>query len=214
MSAVMPTPGPPAAAQRRPALRAVPDRGPRTSRTARGGADRSHSPVARDVPAPGPPRLLLAPLAESRELAAERALAALVPPPHLSPPDEPVLRAWGHGQLRLEPAPTELPDPDDLCSAVVLAAVEALNGTRPLAQLTRWVSPQVYEALAEQIRSTGTRQGRTLRRATVRPAHLCRVSPRVAEAGVVVHDGSRARAAAIRVEAHRGSWRATVLQIG
>jgi hypothetical protein len=29
-----------------------------------------------------------------------------------------------------------------------------------------------------------------------------------------VHDGGRVRAAAVRLEAHRGSWRATVLQIG
>ena len=35
-----------------------------------------------------------------------------------------------------------------------------------------------------------------------------------AEASVALHDGSRVRAAALRLEAHRGSWRVTVLQIG
>ena len=41
-----------------------------------------------------------------------------------------------------------------------------------------------------------------------------RISTTVAEGSVVVHDGTRVRAAAVRLEAHRGAWRATVLQIG
>ena len=52
------------------------------------------------------------------------------------------------------------------------------------------------------------------RRPTVRGTVLSRVSPTVAEASVVVHDGTRVRAAAVRMELHRGTWRATVLQIG
>jgi hypothetical protein len=31
---------------------------------------------------------------------------------------------------------------------------------------------------------------------------------------VVVHDGARVRGAAVRLEAHRGRWRATALEIG
>jgi hypothetical protein len=48
----------------------------------------------------------------------------------------------------------------------------------------------------------------------VRGIRVCRVSSTVAEGTAVVHDGVRVRAAAVRFEVHRGSWRATILQIG
>jgi hypothetical protein len=43
---------------------------------------------------------------------------------------------------------------------------------------------------------------------------VCRVSARVAEVCVVLHDGERVRAAAARLVAHRQHWRVAVLQIG
>ena len=49
---------------------------------------------------------------------------------------------------------------------------------------------------------------------TVRRVRVCRLSQLVAEASVVLDDGDRVRAAAIRLESHRGYWRATVLEIG
>jgi hypothetical protein len=110
---------------------------------------------------------------------------------------------------RSRPEPGELDDPVRLCGAVVLAAVEALRSTRPLAQLARWVSPEVYESL-----SRATRPADPSGRATVRGIRVCRVSSTVAEGTAVVHDGVRVRAAAVRFEVHRGSWRATILQIG
>jgi hypothetical protein len=113
---------------------------------------------------------------------------------------------------RPAPPAAELPDPRQICGAVVLAAVEALRSARPLAQLTRWVTPEVFDALARAAvpaASTGNRA-----RAVVRGLRVCRISPDVAEGSVVIHDGPRVRAAAVRMEAHRGTWRATVLQIG
>lgn len=104
-----------------------------------------------------------------------------------------------------------LDDPTRLCGAVVLAAVEALTSARPLVQLARWVSPAVYESLARAARpgAAGGRRGVVLR-----SVRICRVAPTVAEGTAVVHDGARVRGAAVRFEVHRGSWRATVLQIG
>lgn len=104
-----------------------------------------------------------------------------------------------------------LDDPTRLCGAVVLAAVEALTSARPLVQLARWVSPDVYEALARAARPS-TAAGR--RGVVLRSVRVCRIGPTVAEGTAVVHDGSRVRGAAVRFEVHRGSWRATVLQIG
>lgn len=94
----------------------------------------------------------------------------------------------------------------------MLAAVEALRSARPLAQLTRWVTPQVFDALAGA--AIPAPPGGNRARAVVRSLRVCRISPDIAEGSVVVHDGPRVRAAAIRVEAHRGNWRVTVLQIG
>jgi hypothetical protein len=109
----------------------------------------------------------------------------------------------------VEDAP--LDDPTRLCGAVVMAAIEALTSARPLVQLARWVSPGVYEALARAARP-GPAAGR--RGVVLRGVRVCRIGPTVAEGSAVVHDGTRVRAAAVRFEVHRGSWRATVLQIG
>ena len=109
-----------------------------------------------------------------------------------------------------KPQPPELGDPRQICGAVVLAAVEALRSARPLTQLVRWVSPEVFDSLARAaVPATGDRT-----RAVVRGQRICRISPTVAEGSVVIHDGTRVRAAAVRMEAHRGSWRVTVLHIG
>jgi hypothetical protein len=107
-----------------------------------------------------------------------------------------------------------MPDPTPLCCAMVQAAVEGLRGVRPLAQLTRWVTPEVYEHL--QIRAELVqRAGRPVAaRAGIRRIRLFRIGDDVAEASVVVDDGPRVRAVAIRLEGHRGRWRAVVLEIG
>lgn len=189
------------------------------------------------------PRLLLAPLVEPRATARgpEETVTRLTLRSVLSPVTE---VAWPVDLPEAPQAP-ELPDPTRLCGSLVVAAVEALTGSRPVAQLIRWVTPELYETLTDRCleashagrrdaetagpRRTGTRRttapsgtgavgtgagGPQGRRATVRRTRLFRVSPTAAEATVVIHDGYRVRAAAVRVEVHRGHWRATVLQIG
>lgn len=165
-------------------------------------------PVARGAGTAMPPRLLLPPVSEPHRspLTAD---AGRVPAVRsvLSPL---TAAAW---PVPEPPAPQETPleDPTRLCGAVVMAAIEALTSARPLVQLARWVSPDVYEALARAARP-GAASGR--RGCVLRRVRVCRISPTVAEGSAVVHDGARVRAAAVRFEAHRGSWRATVLQIG
>lgn len=165
------------------------------------------APATRTRPSPGArgPRMLLPPLAEPAPVVLRGVAAMPAARSVLSPLTE---LAWPvAGRARLESV--ELADPVRLCGAVVLAAVEALRSARPLAQLARWVSPEVYEAL-----SRAARPAEPAGRATVRGLRVCRISPTVAEGTAVVHDGARVRAAAVRFEVHRGSWRATVLQIG
>lgn len=154
------------------------------------------------------PRLLLPPVAEP-------ARATLVGDGGRLPGARSVLSpltgaAWPLAEPEA-PRETPLEDPTRLCGAVVMAAIEALTSARPLVQLARWVSPEVYEALARAARP-GPASGR--RGVVLRSVRTCRISPTVAEGTAVVHDGTRVRAAAVRLEVHRGTWRATVLQIG
>lgn len=107
-------------------------------------------------------------------------------------------------------------DPEAWCGSLVRAAVEVLTGGRPTAQLARWLTADIYETLARRAGLAVRIHGRpgVVRQAVVRRVHLCAISPTAAEASVVVHDGERVRAAAVRIEAHRGRWRATALEIG
>jgi hypothetical protein len=109
-----------------------------------------------------------------------------------------------------------LDEPGAWAAALVRTAVEALNGCRPVAQLSRWMTGELYDSLARRAGLAVRIKGRPslVRHAVVRSARVCQITPLVAEAAVVVHDGFRVRAAAVRIEAHRGRWRATALEIG
>ena len=117
-----------------------------------------------------------------------------------------------------EEAPGAVPpaDPAAVGCSIALAALEVLAGRRPVAQLARWLAPGVYEAL--QVRSGLTarvlRAPRGARRPVVRRFRATCVLPTAHEVSVVTDDGGRVRAVALRLEAHRGSWRATALEIG
>lgn len=117
------------------------------------------------------------------------------------------------GPVREAPA---MPDPTPVCCALALAATEAMRGTRSVAQLARWVSPQVFEQLAARAALTVRVLGRA--EATGRPevlrVRVCRLGEHVAEAAVVVDDGTRVRAVALRLEMWRGSWRAVAFELG
>lgn len=128
--------------------------------------------------------------------------------------------------IRLERA-DQLPNPTRTACSIVNAAIEACNGTRPLHQLLGWVSPDVYEALSARaqvlthrlqrsdqrwapVQNTG--EGRTTNK--IIRARVIRISHLAAEATVIIDDGNRVRAAALRLEEHRGRWQVTVLEIG
>jgi hypothetical protein len=113
------------------------------------------------------------------------------------------------------PQPTprdELPDPQAWARRTVQAVVEVLSGVRPLAQLARWTSPDVYAAL--QRRRAGAAQPRPGRRPVVRSVHVCEPADGVAEACAVVIGQGRARAVALRLEGLDGRWLVTALEIG
>jgi hypothetical protein len=143
---------------------------------------------------------------------------AHVRPPVLGSPEalarRPVVPLVRAGQPVADPA-GPLPDPTRMCCDMVQAAVEGLRGARPLAQLIRWVTPEVYDGLAlraQLVQGAGTPP--VSGRAGIRRIRVCRIGHATAEATVVVNDGPRVRAVAVRLEGHRGRWRATAMEIG
>lgn len=170
---------------------------------------------------------------------------AATPPPGGPAPD-PVPPALRTGRPRRQPpvrtarsrardgAPGGAPelDPRQACCMVALAAVEVLAGSRPLAQLARWLTPDVYDGLARRavLTAPGTRvldaaagardladppdpAGPT-RRPSVRRVRVHRVDAHTVESSVVVAHADRVRAVAVRLSRSTGRWRASALVVG
>ncbi|MFF1528439.1 Rv3235 family protein [Cellulomonas sp. NPDC058312] len=120
------------------------------------------------------------------------------------------------------------------CCMVAIAAVEVLAGTRPLAQLARWVTPEVYDSLSRRaalaaprdpasvpLARPGTSDGDGAvaarsgpRRPSVRRLRTCPVDEHAVEASVVVAHLDRVRAVAVRLTRASGRWRAAALVVG
>ena len=109
------------------------------------------------------------------------------------------------------------PTPPPSGCSIALAALEVLAGRRPVAQLARWLAPGRLRGRPgaqrpDRARPAYTRRARDDRwsdgsgsRPSTTTAH---------EVSVVTDDAGRVRAVALRLEAHRGAWRATALEIG
>jgi Family of unknown function (DUF6459) len=116
------------------------------------------------------------------------------------------------------PTPREaLPEPAPWAARLVQGIAEVLALDRPLTQLVRWASPDVYDDL--RLRVDSRRRGRAQRdrvpgrRPTVRSVHVTEPSDGVAEVCAVVDEGRRPRAYALRLEGADGRWRATALDL-
>lgn len=111
-----------------------------------------------------------------------------------------------------------LGDPGVLLRNVALGAVESLAGARSPEQIERWLLPSVFHQLLRKHTLISRRQSESKKRAP-RPAfriassRVCRVNAGVAEGVVVVTNGARARAVAMRFEALDRRWRVTELRI-
>ena len=99
------------------------------------------------------------------------------------------------------------------------AVVEIVGGDRPVSQLLRWTTPEVYQDLARRAhlvaRAVGRRPG-TGGIQSVRPqlvaAHTSFVSERCAEVSLHVRYGDRSRAVAARFELIRDRWQVSALE--
>ncbi|WP_435300570.1 Rv3235 family protein [Timonella sp. A28] len=126
-----------------------------------------------------------------------------------------------------------LADPTAVVCTVAHAALEVVHGTRPVQQIASLVSPAILQLLMTKVRaqqkidyangvsrhphaSTNSTGKDPARRPPARiiKARIARISAVAAEASVLIHDGEKVRATALRAEEFRGRWRVNVLQIG
>ncbi len=98
------------------------------------------------------------------------------------------------------------------------AAVEIVGGDRPVSQLVRWTTPDVYADLrlrAHLVARAGGHQPGLAQVQPVRPkvrsVHSCFVTDDVVECGVHVRHGQRSRAVAVRFERRDQRWICTAL---
>lgn len=99
---------------------------------------------------------------------------------------------------------------------LAVAASEVLTGVRQVQQLTRWLDSPTYGELARRAGLIRRLHGQPQRPtpAQVRSVHVRRATAQEWEVWALVHDGTRLRAIAARVEQFHGRWRANALEIG
>lgn len=111
---------------------------------------------------------------------------------------------------------SDLPDAREWAAHIAQGLVEVMHGVRPPSQVMRWTSPEVYAVVAR-------RGSRAARRQSARPSahrtrvirvHLCEPAPHVVEASVVLVDGERVRALALRLTGRDRRWVVEALQVG
>lgn len=114
-----------------------------------------------------------------------------------------------------------LPDPRMWGGRLTQAVTEVLDGHRPIGQLLRWVSEDVYEEVEAQIHRQAACAGRTesspvrrvrRERSAVRSVHVCEPEDGVAELCATVRREGRTTAVALRLEGVDGRWLCTALQ--
>lgn len=110
-----------------------------------------------------------------------------------------------------------LPDPGRLARHLALAAVEIIEGARPIEQLSAWISGPVARGLSVRRELREQRRvvyGDTRRNphalGRVRVTHPC---DGIVEAVVIVHSRARSIAVTVRLESIDRRWRATDLTV-
>ena len=99
------------------------------------------------------------------------------------------------------------------------ALVEIVGGDRPVSQVLRWTTPEVYQDLARRAHLVAAAVGKRPGAGgvqSVRPhlvaAHTSFVSERCAEVSLHVRYGQRSRAVAARFELIRDRWQVSALE--
>jgi hypothetical protein len=134
-----------------------------------------------------------------------RLVTALVPMPEPGPFDD---DAW----VAAARTPTSaLPAAQGFARVLLQAVLEVVAGVRPVKQLQRDTSPELYANLLETLsgrpRATGVRPDRR----AVRSVHVQQRPEGIAEVCATVCSGERTLALALRLEGLDGRWKCTEL---
>ena len=127
------------------------------------------------------------------------------------PANKPLARVNDPSTKLFDPQPTsrqDLPSASQWSMRLVHALTEVLNGSRPVQQLTRWLTPEVLAHVQRNLLN------RSMPRMMVRSIHVHETDDGVAEVSSVLGTNNRAFALAIRLEGLDGRWRATTLIVG
>ncbi len=127
--------------------------------------------------------------------------------------------AWAvPAPVPVQPEPVrELPDPKQWGGRITQASFEIMLGSRPAGQLARLVDAHTLQVLAlHTSRYSVARKrkpGAVLPRPRISSLRCFQPHPEAAEISAVVHDGSRYRAVAIRLNARGNHWLATAFEM-
>lgn len=153
----------------------------------------------------------------------ERSRLRLVPPLHddvaVSAAPAPTRRRRGTHDAGDDFGPQRtsralLPEPKPWAGRLVQAIVEVTSGARPIGQLVRWTSTEVYDLVRRRSRFIATSEPSKRAGAIVRSIHVDEPADGIAEVCAVVQQGGRCRAIALRLEGVDGRWQCTALQVG
>lgn len=150
-----------------------------------------------------------------------RPVLRLVPPPSAPASSRHEPSSWGPSarapfdeEAWLAPSRTpaaDLPAAEGVARKLVQALLEVRAGVRPMQQLRRDTTPEVYTRLRTTLgirpRATGSRPDR----GAIRALHVQQRPEGVAEVCATVRQGTRFAAVALRLEGLDGRWRCTEL---
>ena len=136
-------------------------------------------------------------------------LRRAVPPLRLVPALPSVEEADDDGPARTPCA--DLPAARPFAHALVLRALEVFAGRRPLSQLRRDTSLELYDDLERRLHSGPATPAGRAPRSAVRSVHVQQRPEGVAEVCATVQRGARAGAVALRLEGINGRWCCTEL---
>ena len=105
-----------------------------------------------------------------------------------------------------------LPDPKIMAENLARALVEVRVGMRSLAGLKRFLKPNLY-GLLENRGNTHLKTNIAPGYVHVRSNRISHISPFIVEATTLVEVAGRIRAVALRIEALRGRWVVTALEM-
>lgn len=105
-----------------------------------------------------------------------------------------------------------LPEPEIWTKQLATGIAEVLIGERPLFQLMRWVSFDVYREIDRQVQVKSDLHA-IRSRPFVRSLRIESTSAKVIEATAVIQKGRRGRGMGLRLEAENDRWRCTHLLV-